>query len=563
MPAEFTREQVDGNRGAGAPRARRGGARPVRAAARRILATPTRCSRSTRPACRRPRAWSTRQAADRPDEVRPSLDRDDGAGQCARRRALEARLLQGAASHRMSDAVDGSRASATPFRSRSALGGRRLPRRARAHRGARSGAARVQHRHRRAGAGARRGASIATSIAGATRRWPACRSRSRTTCARAASAPPRRRGCSKRYVPPYDATVVDAARSAPARSSSARPTATSSPWARRPRTRRSGRRGIRGRSTAFRADRAADRPRRSRRGMTPLALGSDTGGSIRQPAALCGVVGLKPTYGRVSRYGLLAFASSLDQIGPLTRTVHDAALTLAVIAGADPADATSAPEPVPDYAAALTGDVRGVRIGVPRALLEQGVDADVSRAFDDGARHAARRAARRSSTSSCRTRGTPSPSTTWSRPPRRARTSRATTACATASVRRAEPGTTHDLRTMYARHARAGLRRRGEAPHHARHLRAERRLLRRVLPEGAAGPHADPARLRARVRARVDVVAMPTSPTPAFRLGERVDDPLQMYLADVFTVSANLAGLPAISVPCGFTRRSTCRSACS
>ena len=116
-------------------------------------------------------------------------------------------------------------------------------------------------------------------------------------------------------------------------------------------------------------------------GLTPLALGSDTGGSIRQPAALCGVVGLKPTYGRVSRYGLLAFASSLDQIGPLTRTVRDAALALAVIAGPDPADATSTSEPVDDYPAALTGDIRGLRIGVPSSMLESGVDAEVLRAF--------------------------------------------------------------------------------------------------------------------------------------------------------------------------------------
>src|SRR5213079_2280992 len=115
--------------------------------------------------------------------------------------------------------------------------------------------------------------------------------------------------------------------------------------------------------------------------LTPMALGSDTGGSIRQPAAMCGVVGLKPTYGRVSRYGLIAHASSLDQIGPLGRTVHDVALTLGVLAGPDPADATSALEPVPDYTAALTGDVRGARIGVPRALLEQGVDIEVSRAI--------------------------------------------------------------------------------------------------------------------------------------------------------------------------------------
>jgi aspartyl-tRNA(Asn)/glutamyl-tRNA(Gln) amidotransferase subunit A len=115
--------------------------------------------------------------------------------------------------------------------------------------------------------------------------------------------------------------------------------------------------------------------------MAPLAPGSDTGGSIRQPAAMCGIVGLKPTYGRVSRYGLIAFASSLDQIGPLTTTVRDAALALRMIAGADPADATSAPEPVPDFEAALTGDMRGARIGLPAGMVESGVDAEVSAGF--------------------------------------------------------------------------------------------------------------------------------------------------------------------------------------
>src|SRR5207253_2707875 len=113
--------------------------------------------------------------------------------------------------------------------------------------------------------------------------------------------------------------------------------------------------------------------------LTPLALGSDTGGSVRQPSALCGVVGLKPTYGRVSRYGLIAHASSLDQIGPIATTVADAAIALGVLAGADAADATASPEPVPDYLAALTGEVRGARLGVPRALLE-GIDAEVARA---------------------------------------------------------------------------------------------------------------------------------------------------------------------------------------
>ena len=116
-------------------------------------------------------------------------------------------------------------------------------------------------------------------------------------------------------------------------------------------------------------------------GMTPIALGSDTGGSIRQPASLCGIVGLKPTYGRVSRYGLIAFASSLDCIGPLTRTAHDAALVLSALAGADPRDATSSRQPVPDYAGGLNGDIRGLRVGVPRSMLLQGVDDSVSGCF--------------------------------------------------------------------------------------------------------------------------------------------------------------------------------------
>src|SRR5205823_1918199 len=117
-------------------------------------------------------------------------------------------------------------------------------------------------------------------------------------------------------------------------------------------------------------------------GMTPVGLGSDTGGSIRQPAALCGIVGLKPTYGRISRYGLIAFASSLDCIGPLTRTAHDAALALAVLAGPDPRDATASKELVADYVAGLTGQIRGLRLGVPRRMLEQGVHESVRGCFN-------------------------------------------------------------------------------------------------------------------------------------------------------------------------------------
>jgi aspartyl-tRNA(Asn)/glutamyl-tRNA(Gln) amidotransferase subunit A len=289
--------------------------------------------------------------------------------------------------------------------------------------------------------------------------------------------------------------------------------------------------------------------------MAPVALGSDTGGSIRQPAALCGIVGLKPTYGRVSRYGLLAFASSLDQIGPLTPTVDDAALTLNVIAGPDPADATSASVPVPDYTAALTGDVRGTRIGVPSSMLENGVDADVLRAFRTALETLAGRGA-----------------TLVDIELPHARHAIATyyliaNAEASSNLARYDgvrygyraPGSTaaagdraEALRTMYAR-----TRERGFGPEVKRRIMLGTYVL-------SAGYY-DAYYLKAQqVRtlilgdydtafAGVDAVAMPTTPTAAFKIGERADDPLQMYLGDVFTVSANLAGLPAISVPCGFT----------
>jgi aspartyl-tRNA(Asn)/glutamyl-tRNA(Gln) amidotransferase subunit A len=300
--------------------------------------------------------------------------------------------------------------------------------------------------------------------------------------------------------------------------------------------------------------------------MAPVALGSDTGGSIRQPAALCGVVGLKPTYGRVSRYGLLAFASSLDQIGPLARTVRDAALTLAVIAGPDPADATSASEPIEDYSAALTGDVRGMRIGVPSSMLANGVDAEVLSAFRAAldtlaargvtlididlphARHAIAVyyliATAEASSNLARYDGV--------RYGFRAALRRGDGSPAAADGAQAAEAGRHDLGTMYAR-----TRGRGFGPEVKRRIMLGTYVL-------SAGYY-DAYYLKAQqVRTlilgdydaafeRVDVVAMPTSPSPAFTIGERVDDPLQMYLADVFTVSANLAGLPAISVPCGFT----------
>jgi len=284
-------------------------------------------------------------------------------------------------------------------------------------------------------------------------------------------------------------------------------------------------------------------------GITPLAFGSDTGGSIRQPAAMCGVVGLKPTYGRVSRYGLIAFGSSLDQIGPLTRTVHDAALTLGVIAGADEADATSVPEAVPDYAAALTGDLRGTRVGVPARLLEQGVDPEVAGAFEASLATLASRGA-----------------TLVDMDLPHARYATAVyylvaTAEASSNLARydgvrygyRDDGGHDTLHMMYAR-----TRERGFGPEVKRRIMLGTYVLSAGYYE-AYYLKAQQVRtliLRDYEQAfeRADVVAMPTSPVPAFTLGERIADPLQMYLGDVFTVSANLTGLPAISVPCGFTR---------
>jgi aspartyl-tRNA(Asn)/glutamyl-tRNA(Gln) amidotransferase subunit A len=289
-------------------------------------------------------------------------------------------------------------------------------------------------------------------------------------------------------------------------------------------------------------------------GMAPVALGSDTGGSIRQPAALCGLVGLKPTYGRVSRYGLLAFASSLDQIGPFARTVEDAAVLMQTLAGFDAADATCASEPVPDYLSALTNDLRALRIGVPRALVSDGVDPDVSAAFVDALDAL---------------RGGGATLVDIELPFASAAIPvyyLVATAEASSNLARYDgvryglraapergPGASDDLQTMYGRTRDEGfgpeVKRRimlgtyvlSSGYYDAYYLKAQqvRTLIRRDYEHAFA---------------RVDAVAMPTYPTPAFRIGERSSDPLQMYLGDVFTVSANLAGLPAISIPCGFTR---------
>jgi aspartyl-tRNA(Asn)/glutamyl-tRNA(Gln) amidotransferase subunit A len=283
-------------------------------------------------------------------------------------------------------------------------------------------------------------------------------------------------------------------------------------------------------------------------GLAPIALGSDTGGSIRQPASFCGIVGLKPTYGRVSRYGLLAFASSLDQIGPMTRTTADAALTLNVIAGADRADATSSPHAVPDYSAALTGQVKGLRIGVPWAFITNGVDAAVTEAFH---RALAVLTEAGASLVNVELPNAPSGIPVYYLVCTAEASSNLARYDGVRYGHRATLSAEATLQTMYDQSRNEGfgteVKRRimlgtyvlSAGYYDAYYLKAQqvRTLLRRDYE------HAFQV---------ADIVAMPTSPTSAFKLGEKTDDPLQMYLTDIFTVSANLVGLPAISVPCGF-----------
>ena len=282
-------------------------------------------------------------------------------------------------------------------------------------------------------------------------------------------------------------------------------------------------------------------------GMTPIALGSDTGGSIRQPAALCGIVGMKPTYGRVSRWGLIAFASSLDQIGPLSRSVADAALVLDVISGPDPKDSTATTAAAAPLLPALTGDIRGRRVGVPRHLLEKDVEPEVIGAFNESLRVLASLGATVTDVQL--------PHARYSVPVYYL----VATAEASSNLARYD-GVRYGLRApdvdsleaLYDRTRRAGfgseVKRRimlgtyvlSAGYYDAYYLKAQqvRTLIRRDFDNAFAD---------------VDAVVLPTTPTAAFRLGERTNDPVQMYLADVFTVSAPLAGLPALSVPCGFT----------
>ena len=275
-------------------------------------------------------------------------------------------------------------------------------------------------------------------------------------------------------------------------------------------------------------------------------LGTDTGGSIRQPAALCGCVGLKPTYGRVSRYGLVAFASSLDQIGPFSKDVRDAALLLGVISGHDAYDSTSVPVPVPDYPAALDGNIKGLKLGLPREYMIGGLDPEVKAAVDAAVKQFAALGAEIVDISL--------PHTDYAV----ATYYIIATAEASANLARFD-GIRYGQRVdgadpleLYARTRGAGFG-----------AEVKRRIIlgTYVLSSG----YYDAYYLRAqKVRTlirndflkayeKVDAIVTPTSPSAAFKIGEKSGDPLQMYLSDIFTISCNLAGISGISLPCGFT----------
>lgn len=282
--------------------------------------------------------------------------------------------------------------------------------------------------------------------------------------------------------------------------------------------------------------------------MAVAALGSDTGGSIRQPASFCGVVGLMPTYGRVSRYGLIAFASSLDHIGPLTKTVKDAAIVLGVIAGRDPMDSTSADVPVPDYVAELEKPVRGLRLGVAREYFGEGLDAEV--------RNAVEAAIQKLAEMGCEIVQVSLPHTQYAIPTYYI----VATAEASSNLARYD-GVRYGYRARDARTLSEMYRRSRDEGFGAE---VKRRIMLGTYALSAG--YYDAYYLKAqKVRTllardfeeafkKVDAILTPTSPTVAFKLGEKVEDPLAMYLADIYTVTADLAGIPGISVPCGQTK---------
>jgi aspartyl-tRNA(Asn)/glutamyl-tRNA(Gln) amidotransferase subunit A len=276
------------------------------------------------------------------------------------------------------------------------------------------------------------------------------------------------------------------------------------------------------------------------------ALGTETGGSIRQPAAVSGVVGVKPTYGRVSRFGVVAFASSLDQVGPVTKTVRDAALMMNAIAGHDPSESTSLQKPVPDYTAALGKDLRGIRLGLAKEYMIDGTDPQVKATVDAAVKHLQSLGAEIVEVSLPHTEYAISVYYILA------------TAEASANLARFDgvryghrAENPKDLLDHYGRTREEGfgaeVKRRiilgtyvlSSGYYDAYYLRAQkvRELIRQDF---------------AKAFEKIDALVSPTSPVPAFKLGERTADPLQMYLADIFTSPANLAGICGISLPCGF-----------
>lgn len=277
------------------------------------------------------------------------------------------------------------------------------------------------------------------------------------------------------------------------------------------------------------------------------SMGTDTGGSIRQPAALCGIVGLKPTYGRVSRFGMIAFASSLDQGGPLTKTVEDAALMLNVIAGKDSRDSTSVDSPVPDYTRTINDEIKGIRIGVPKEYFIKGIDTEIEEAVKRAIALIEDLGGSVEEISLPHTKH--AVSAYYLLAPAEASSNLARYDGVKYGLRVSD---TESLMDMYLKTRAEGFGR-----------EVKRRIM--IGTYALSSGYYDAYYLKAqRVRTlikkdfddafkKVDVIITPTSPEAAFKIGEKTDDPLKMYLSDIFTIPCNLAGLPGISIPCGFT----------
>ncbi|UCF30765.1 MAG: Asp-tRNA(Asn)/Glu-tRNA(Gln) amidotransferase subunit GatA [bacterium] len=277
------------------------------------------------------------------------------------------------------------------------------------------------------------------------------------------------------------------------------------------------------------------------------ALGTDTGGSIRQPASHCGVVGMKPTYGRVSRYGIIAFASSLDQVGPLARTVTDCSILLRTIAGHDPADSTSAEVPVPDYPSLLDGKVEGMKVGLPEEYFSEGLDPEVERLVREAAHALERRGMKMVPVSLPSSRY--AVATYYIIAPAEASSNLARYDGVRYGVRVPDA---ESLMEMYKRSRSRGFG-----------AEVQRRIMLGTFALSAGyydAYYGKAQKIRTLIRremdeafSKVDVLLAPTAPTAAFPIGEKMDDPLQMYMSDVYTIPVNIAGVAAISVPCGIT----------